>query len=124
MCLTCIKASVLLHGIVSFSPKWDYNRSKFSVNLSILLVLALYCIKKDAYVVFVNNVNKLKLLPILLCDSCGELKNSGNYSCFLIHTALAYTLGSNINYCERTTAGAVENFAVIFNIATAAVSYK
>lgn len=70
------------------------------------------------------NVKKVKLLPILLGDSCGKLKDSENYFCFLIHTVLVYMLSSNINYCERATATPVENFAINFKIATTVVRYK
>lgn len=71
-----------------------------------------------------NNVKKVKLLPVLLGDSSGKLKNSENYSCFLIHTVLVSILSSNINYCERATDTPVENFAVNFKIAATVVRYK
>lgn len=72
-----------------------------------------------------NNVKKVKLLPVLLGEfSSGKLKNSENYSCFLIHTVLVSTLSSNINYCERATDTPVENFAVNFKIAATVVRYK
>lgn len=124
VCQTCIKGSVPVHGIVSFSLKWDYNRSEFCVSLSILSVLVLYCTTRMLMFFLRNNVKKVKLLPVLLGDSCGKLKNSENYSCFLIHTVLVSTLSSNINYCERATATPVENFAVNFKIAAAVVRYK
>lgn len=122
VCQTCVKDSVPVHGIVSFFLKWDYNKPEFCVSLSILSVLGFIALKRMLMFSFWN-VNKLKLLPILLGD-CGKLKNSGDYSCSLIHTVLVYTLSSNMNYCESATAKLVENFAITFRIATAVVSYK